>query len=203
MRYGVNHHATCGTCGVKRSKGRNVMALDTLGARVLHLRRIQGLRQGDVQRAGGPSRSTLTRIEGGEYGSKDVSEATLNGLASALRCHRHWLETGTGKIWVEGVIPPEGGDELHLQALVPNKPARPELELGRHITDGPTDWAIVAKAVDIVETTINEWSGGQAVDLDINRAEAYRLIYKHLSQQKDPFEPIPYQILNALLQVAG
>lgn len=134
---------------------------------------------------------------------EDVSEATRQGLALALRCNRHWLETGKGKVWLDGVVPPEGGDELQLQAMVPQKPLRPEPELGRYITDGPTDWAIVVKAVDIVESAITEWSGGYAVDLDVDRAEAFRIIYKYLARQKDPFEPIPYPILSALLHVSG
>lgn len=178
------------------------MGLDNFGARALYLRRLWGLRQADVHKGGGPSRSTLSRIESGEEGPADLYEATLQGLALALKCQRHWLETGRGKVWLDGVIPPPGGSETELKALVPEKPSRPDPELGRYITDGPTDWAIVVRAVRIVEEAIAEWSGGYAVDLDVDRAEAYRLIYKHLSQQKDPFQPIPYPVLNALLSVA-
>lgn len=178
------------------------MAVKTFGARVLYLRKMWGLTQSDIHKAGGPSRTTLYRIERGESSPKELSDTSLRGLADALKCHRAWLETGVGTVFLKGVTPPEGAlQELQGQAPEPEEQQPIYPEVGRYMTDGPTDWAIVVAAVNAVEESIGQWEGWQKADINVYRAEAYRLVYKHLAKNKskDPFHPIPYQILDAIL----
>lgn len=177
------------------------MLLTTFADRVRFLRRAWGLSQSAIYKEGGPGRTTLFRIESGDSSPDDLSENTLNGLSIALKCHRHWLETGIGKVWLDGVIPPQGSEEIETQNHSPKKINRPDPELGRYITDGPTDWAIVVQTIRTVDRVVADWSGAGAADLDVDYAEAYRLVYKYLSKRKDPFSPIPYPDLSVLLSI--
>jgi len=178
------------------------MAVKTFGERVQYLRKMWGLTQADIHKAGGPSRTTVYRIERGESSPKDLSDASLRGLADVLKCHRPWLETGVGTVFLKGVT--VSPDKLHeLQGPPPEaeeqQPINPEV--GRYITDGPTDWAVVVAAVSAVDESIQQWDGWGKADIGVYQAEAYRLVYKHLIKQKDPFHPIPYQILSTILSV--
>lgn len=184
------------------------MLLDTFGARVRYLRRLWGLRQGDFYQVGGPSRSTLSRIESGNEGPGDVSEATLQGLSLLLKCTRQWLETGSGKVWQDGVIPPPATpDEFQLQVDSEDGHShevtpKPEPEQGKFTSEGTMDWKILEKAVDIVLTRYHE-TGGAFQDWNINFAEAYRLVYLYLRRQQDAFDPKHESAVSILLTVAG
>jgi len=183
-----------------------VVLLDTFGARVRYLRRLWGLRQADIYKSGGPSRSTLSRIENGEEGPGDVSESTLQGLALSLKCTRSWLETGAGRVWLEGVVPPQGAAEDALLRLgsgkesIPQVNARPDPELGKYITEGIMDWRILEHTVNVVMTIFHE-AGGYSQDHNLNFAEAYQLVYRYLSKQTDPFDPIHHQAALHLITV--
>lgn len=183
------------------------MLLDTFGARVRYLRRLWGLRQTDIYKAGGPSRSTLSRIESGDDGPGDVSESTLQGLALSLRCTREWLETGTGKVWLDGVVPPEGvADESVLQTAANSARAvhvvpRPDPELSKFTSVGYMDWRVLERAVDIVRNAY-QLAGGASEGHDVHFAEAYRLVYLYISKQKDPFDPVHETAAGVLLTVA-
>jgi len=178
------------------------MLLNTFGDRVRYLRRLWGLTQPEVHKAGGPARTTLFRIESGEALPEHLTESTLKGLALALKCHRQWLETGVGGVWPEGVVPPEEGKEVLRQNFVPGA-SMPEIDpvLGRYITEGPIDWAIVARAVQIVKgASFAATLTGKMIPL--NEAEAYRLVYIHLTNQENPFQVVPSSSLNLVLSLA-
>jgi len=183
------------------------MLLNTFGARVRYLRRLWGLRQADIYKSGGPSRSTLSRIESGEEGPDEVSEATLQGLALSLKCTRQWLETGTGRVWLEGVTPPQGAAEDALlrssssQATAPQVQVKPDPEVGKYITEGTMDWRILEQTVNTVLTIFNE-AGGHSQDHNLNFAEAYQLVYRYLSKQSDPFDPIHHHAAIHILTLA-
>jgi len=177
------------------------MLLNTFADRVRYLRRLWGLTQPEIHKAGGPARTTQFRIESGDALPSDLTENTLKGLALALKCHWKWLETGQGKVWLEGVVPPKGGEDLLREDAVPSRPsASPDLVLGRYITDGPTDWVIVARAAAMVEHAIFGATLFQE-KIRFNHAEAYRLVYIYLSKQKDPLAPVPFSAIKVLLSI--
>lgn len=171
------------------------MLLDTFGARVRYLRRLWGLRQADIYKSGGPSRSTLSRIESEDEGPGDVTEATLQGLAVSLKCNRQWLENGIGRVWREGVNPPEGAGEDELLRSssglnsAPQLVPKPDPEQGEYLSDGLVDMRVFERTVEIVMTLFNE-AGGYSQDHNLNFAKAYQLVYRYLSKQSDPFDPI-------------
>jgi len=134
------------------------MQFNTLGERARCVRRLWGLTQTDIHKAGGPSRTTLFRIENDESKPEELSESTLQNLARVLKCNRQWLESGKGPVWADGIIPPQIGaysienpDEHQF-----DDENLPDPELKRYITHGETDWAIVAIAVEIVRIEFKE-----------------------------------------------
>ncbi len=76
----------------------------------------------------------------------------------------------------------------------------PELVLGKYVTEGPTDWVIVARAAAMVEHAI---FGATLFHekIKFNHAEAYRLVYIYLSKQKDPLQPVPFSDIRVLLSI--
>ena len=183
------------------------MLLDSFGARVRYIRRLWGFRQADIYKAGGPSRSTLSRIESEDEGPDEVSEATLQGLAVALKCNRQWLEEGIGRVWREGVTPPEGSAEDALlrssssKEWIPLDNVKPDPELGKYMIEGPVDCRVVELAGNIIQTAFDE-AGGQSQGHNLNFAEAYQLVVRYLSKQPDPADPRHRQAVSGLITVA-
>lgn len=173
------------------------MALETFGERVRFIRTLWGMTQSDIQRAGGPSRNTVSRWENNVDSPDESENSTLQSLAIALKCNLAWLLSGQGPIWPEGLVPPRGGDESGLSVL-PKKGLLPkDPELGRYILNGPVDCAIMSRIIDIlIEYTEYSFE-------TFNYPEGIWLAYKYFSKQKDPLGPLEDGKLYDILSVVS
>ena len=174
------------------------MSLETFGARVRYLRRAWGLTQSDLYKLGGPARTTVVRIESRESNHEGLSENTIRGLASALKCHQHWLLTGEGDCLLDGIVPPEGREDILRENIASTKiPSIYKPDRVTTLSDPQVDWALVDRVGDIINRILWEWSGGtSANEVNCDRPEAYKLIYKYLHQKQlaDPLGPLSLEI---------
>lgn len=181
----------------------------SIGERCRYLRQRWGLRQQDVQARGGPSRLTLIRLEQGKADAENTFQSTLRSLAKVLGCRLEWLLTGEGAIWAEGITPPE---QLRRGTTMPRvffkdlPPSCPEgtTDLGRWVTEGPVDWAVVARAIRLLDQGLQADPGiatrharGLSVPL------ALQLLHSFLIQKDEPLSiSVEPAQLSALLSAA-
>lgn len=197
MHFKVNLHSA--SCQVHKVP-EVTMALNSIGERLRFIRLLWGMSQSDIQRAGGPSRNTVSRYENGHIFDSEEVEETYERLAKALKCHLSWLKTGDGPVWIDGIIPPPGGDDSVLLSPMPKTTTRRDPELGRYILDGPTiDCAVISHAVNIVQEYVGYCT--EYFDEDFNLTEGYWLIIKHLLKKDDPLGTIPHEVLKNILSV--
>lgn len=181
----------------------------SLGSRVRYIRTQWGLTQREIQARGGPSRMTLIRLEQGRGDVESTFRSTVDSLSKVLGCRAEWLLTGTGPIWADGICPP---DDLRVGTAMPKAmgkdlpryfPDRAS-EIGRWVTEGPIDWAIVARAVRLLDDSI------RADPRVLTRAVfpfsvplALQLLYAHLAQQVDPMIHTDPDAVRTILEVSA
>ena len=181
----------------------------TLGDRVRYARLQWGLRQRDIQERGGPSRITLVRLEKDRGGVDTTFRSTIDSLSMVLGCRPEWLLTGEGPIWAEGIRPPEGLRVGTAQPRVLGKDLPPRCpdglaDRGRWITEGPIDWAIVARAIRLLDDAIQ--INASSVEGSISPFSvplALQLLYVHLAQQDDPLFHTDPKAVAVILSVAS
>jgi hypothetical protein len=181
----------------------------TLGDRIRYVRLQWGLRQREIQERGGPSRITLVRLEKNHGGVDTTFRSTIDSLSKVLGCRSEWLITGEGPIWAEGIRPPEGLRVGNAMFRVMGKdlpPRCPEgtADRGRWITEGPIDWAIVARAIRLLDDAIQ--INPSAIEKSISPFSvplALQLLYTHLAQQDDPLFHTDPKAVEVILSVAS
>jgi len=185
----------------------------TLGSRLRHARQLQGLAQGDFQELGGPSRITISRIEKGVGIPGRTYRVTLEAVCGILGCRTDWLQTGLGEIWEEGKAPAAdprfGGGLAHRIKRRPRPAPSPDgqaIGLGVHLSTGPVDWLIAAKAMEHLDAFVNGKRGRSTPEerhsQEINKAFALQVLYAHLAQLPDPLGPVDDRDLQTLMSVA-
>ncbi len=165
-----------------------------LGSRIRWARQQWCLRQGDLQRLGGPSRITLIRLEQGKSDPENAYKSTISSLAKIFGCREQWLLTGEGEIWAEGITPPENLRHGNIQPRVfwkdlPTACLENTNDLGRWITEGPIDWAIVSRAIHTLEMGIHQDPLAiRKSTFTFSAPMALQVIYNYLIEQDKPLE---------------
>ena len=181
----------------------------SIGERVKYLRVRWGWTQREIQARGGPSRVTLVGLERNQADTDVTYRSTLANLASVLGCRVEWLLTGEGEIWAKGVNAPE---EMATGTVIPRVLARSmpprrsdcPITVGRWVTTGPIDWAIVSRSVQLLDTAMtSDARRVRKACTPFSIPHALQLIYTYLSQQPDPLGRVQLADVATILSIAS
>ena len=181
----------------------------SLGDRIRYARHQRGYTQREVQERGGPGKITLIRLEQGRGDVETTYRSTLENLAAVLECRLDWLINGEGEIWLEGKQPPTitqtgiAVPSILSKARPPRRDEHP-VELGQFVSDGPIDWAIVGRAVQLMDTAMaHDSKRVRRACSPFSLPHALLLLYRYLSQQDDPLGRVRVADIAMILSVAS
>jgi len=181
----------------------------SIGERVKYLRLRWGWTQREVQARGGPSRVTLVGLERNQVDTAVTYRSTFANLAAVLGCRLDWLLSGEGEIWAEGVTAPE---EVAVGTVIPRvlvrsmPPRRSDcpITVGRWVTNGPIDWAIVSRSVQLLDTALtSDARRVRKACTPFSIPHALQLIYTYLLQQPDPLGRVQLTDVATILSIAS